>query len=167
MCHSLGNRACSAVGQVAIQAAHPLFQERRVSRLRQQVGVVVAFQQQRVAACQMSQQMGCCVAQIGQHTQLCCAICAGQLQGLAGVVRHCERHDLQISQCDGLPVACSLQQTIEVGRTDAFAGAPAHPHRNPVAQRKLARAADVVTVFVGDEDRVNRVFCQARFGQAG
>ena len=69
--------------------------------------------------CQMVQHMGGGVAEVGQDAQLGGAVGAGQLQGLARVVRHREGRELQAAQVDRHAVAGDAQQAVEIGLADA------------------------------------------------
>jgi hypothetical protein len=148
-------------------ASHPAFEKRRVLTAFKQSGVVVAFEQQAIACGKGTQHIRCDVAQIGQDAQAQVAIGAGQLQGLAGIVRHGEGVQLQLAQVNGLAISCHVQQAVKVRCSGAPMGAIAHPDRQTFTQGHLANAADMVAVFVGDENSVEVVGAQTRTGQPG
>lgn len=57
MFHRLHNVSSRLVGQMAMLATHPPLEKRGVGRLRQQVWVVIAFNQQGMAIRQVSHNM--------------------------------------------------------------------------------------------------------------
>ncbi|CAN6484224.1 unnamed protein product [Victoria cruziana] len=85
------------VGQVAVAAQDAPFQCGRVAAAAQQGLVVVAFQQQGVAALQAAQHLGRRAADIGQDAQAALAVAAQQLQRLLGIVGHGKGLQAQIA----------------------------------------------------------------------
>ena len=70
-------------------------------------------------------------------------------------MRHRERHELQVCQVDTLAVAGGVEEAFPFARPDGHLGSMAHPYRYFEAPRKGRRAADVVSVFMGDEHCIN------------
>ena len=127
---------------------------------------MIALQEQSMAAGQVQGNMGRGVPQIGQDTQAPVAIGAAQLQGFSSIVRHGKRLDLQVIEPDALSILRHSKQTLEFRRAHGAVGAVAHPHRNGFAPHQLGDTADVVPVFVGDEDGIKLAGQQACLGQA-
>ena len=94
-------------------------------------------------------------AGVGEHAEPLRAVRAGELQRLVGIVRDREGMQQEVADLDRPPSRAKLSRS---GGGDVRPQArhvpSAHPQRQPVASRQGDRAADVVTVLVGDEDRV-------------
>lgn len=66
-----GNGCRRLIRQMPVQTTHAAFQKFWINGLAQQPGVVVAFQQQGIAALKMRHHMRRCMAQIGQYAEFC------------------------------------------------------------------------------------------------
>lgn len=165
MAQGPGDLRRNLIGQMAKLTTDTPLKKNRISRSSQQVAVMIGLEDQGAALLQVAQHMGRGMAEVGQNAQLGRAVRAGQLQRFARVVRNRKGRDLQIAEVDGLPVACGVEQAAEVGRTDAFVRAAAHPDGHSVAPRELVRASNVIAVLVRDEDGVDVAIGEARFGQ--
>ena len=157
-----------AVGQVAADAADAALQPRRVRACSEQAGVMVALEQQRVAALQRLRHRSGRLAQIGQDADAVAAVAAGQLQWLGGVVRYREGLQRQRADDDGLAIARDPAR----GRVRKLGGglgpgARTGPDRDAVATLQGQHAADMVAVLMGHEQRVEVADHQAAPGQAG
>lgn len=159
----LDDLAGRSVGQMAMHSAYTPFEKYRIRRLGQQLDVVVALQQEGVAPREMCQQVSGRMPKVGQNPQLGRTIGACKLQRLTGIVRNGKRRDLQAAEVYGVSIPRDPQQAAEVGRSDGLMGAFAHPHRNPVAQCKPERTADVIPVLMGDENRIDVFVGKAGF----
>ncbi len=127
---------------------------------------MIAFEQQRVASCQMRQDVRCGMAQISQYPQLCRTIGACELQGLSGIVRDGKWRYLQGAQINSLAVTRDMQQAIKIRRSDSIMRPPAHPDGNAVAQRQCQSASDVVGMLMGYKNCTHIGCRQARQAQA-
>jgi hypothetical protein len=146
------------VAQVAVAPADACTQRVRVARCRQQREVVVAFEQQRMAACSCASRWAVLEPASVSTPRPPRAVAEARLQRLLRVVRHRVGRDLQVAEVDRLAVAREAQQAVRQLRlADRAPGAAAHPQRNAMAAGECDRAADMVAVLVGHEQRVDVV----------
>ena len=110
----------------------------------------------------MGQYMRGSVAQVGQHAQFAVAVTATELQRLPRIVGHSEWGDLQLAQVNRRTILCEMQHSLKVAFARRKVGSIAHPHGCAMAQRPVAREANMVAVFVRDENSVN-----LRWGKPG
>ena len=140
---------------MAVRSGDSALQKRRVGRSCKQIRVVIGFQQQCIAVCDVRQNMGCCVAQVSSNTQLPRPVAAAQLHRLTGVMRHGKWDGFEAAQINAITISHQFEQASKYRAANACMRAAAHPQWHLVALCKLHCRADVVGVLVGDEDRVN------------
>jgi hypothetical protein len=107
------------------------------------------------------------VAQVGEQAQVGCAIGATQLQWFSRVMGHREGQRAQRAEVDRLHVMGHAQQSIQIWGAQCGVGSEAHPHGNAVPQGQIFGAADMVGMFVGDENGIDLVDAQPRRTKPG
>ncbi|OIP16493.1 MAG: hypothetical protein AUK53_03295 [Betaproteobacteria bacterium CG2_30_59_46] len=141
-----------AVIQMAETARNPLLQHRRIRSVAQHVRIMIAFQHQSIAATQNGFDVWRGYAGVGQHTQSPAAAAKGILHRLASVMRNGERLHLDL--------VC-LKRTVAINQTnigqrlrEGMVGesAVSQPHRQRKPAREFDCAADMIGMFVSDED---------------
>jgi len=90
-------RRSSSVVKMAEPASDPPFQMRGIATFSQHVGVVIAFQHQRLAHRQHLHHVGRDAAGVGQYPQATIAIREHELRRFAGIVWHGKRLHLKVA----------------------------------------------------------------------
>ena len=140
-----------------------LLERMRIIAVRQQVEIMIAFENQRVTARKAPLDAARRRAKIGQHAQSPRAIGDDELHGLARVMRHRERMDLE--RADGEHVmAVETEHMVHLGEVsgDGHQRAECRPHRNAMTGRESGHTADVIGMLVGDENRRQRIGHEAK-----
>ena len=155
------------VGQMPMHTRNASLQKSGIAGCCEHVRVVVGLQQQRVATLQLLQHMGARVAQVGKQAKVRSAIGAAQLQRFPRIVRHGKGHCAHRAEIDGNHVVGHLQQPVKIWRTYRHMGAAAHKDGNAVPHCHGMGTADMVCVFMRDENNIDLVDAQPRRTQPG
>jgi hypothetical protein len=155
-----GQRRGLRIGEVATVTGDTALEKLRVSRLLEQVQVMVAFKQQDLAIDQTLRHARRHMTQVGQDPQLMLAVSAMQLQRFPRIMGYRKWHDLHLAQVDGLPIGAKAEQFAVIAFAGRAPGALAHPDRDMVAGGDAVSMGDVVMVLVGNEHGVEIVQLQ-------
>ena len=120
----------------------------------QHVEIVVAFEHQRVAPGETVFDMRRRDAEIGKDTHAAGAVADHVLHGLARIVRHRDRNDLEHADRESLVAV----EPVDVAHPFEAVGddgerAERRPHRRAVPRGEGGHAADMIRMLMGDEDR--------------
>jgi hypothetical protein len=128
-------------------------QRPRVAAVFQHVDVVIAFEHQRVAAGEAIFDMQRGHAEIGENADASRAVADHILDGFARVVRHRDRHDLELADRKLLVAveAIDMRHAVEA-LGDRCEGPEGRPHRNRITRGECGHPSDVVGVLVRDEN---------------
>jgi len=131
-----------------------LFERRRIRSLGEHIGIVVAFENQGIAAAEAVFNMRGNVADIGKQAEPARTVGKHKLAGLACVVRYCIR--AHCNSVDGKVVVGrelpTLRETICFRRAKCGVGTGSEPDRNVVFASQWADAIDMVAVLMGHQD---------------
>jgi hypothetical protein len=147
-------------GRIVIQMtkrpADALLERRRIGALCKHIGIVIAFQYQRVTATEPCFDMRGDVTGVGEQTEPARAVGKHELAGLTRIVRH--RVGMHGNGVDGKIFmsgeAPALREAACFRRAECGVRPGREPNRNTVLARQRADAVDVIAVFVGDQDGV-------------
>ncbi|MDR8822679.1 hypothetical protein FEQ05_06424 [Burkholderia pseudomultivorans] len=142
------------VAQVTVAAADTRLQRLRVAAPGEHRGIVVRFEHQRIAAAQHGRDVRRGHPDVGQHAEAAATVHKDELKRLPRVVRDRIGHHGQIADCGRLVAPQHVEIDIGVVRADRARSAPAHVERQRCATRERQRTADVVAVFMRDQDRI-------------
>ena len=144
----------SFIGQVTVSAADALLERRRIRGIGKHFPVVVTFEHERIAAAKRADQVRSGMACIGQHAKPVAAIVRDVLHRLTRIMRHRVRHQCQCANLQGIAIAAKLHVDVLAIALHCLVRAEAEPHGNAVAARELEHAADMILVFMRDDNAV-------------
>jgi hypothetical protein len=104
------------VAEMAEVAADPRTQRRRIGASREHVAIVVALQQQCIDAAEAVDDVWRDVPGIREHAEAAAVGGEDELAGLASVVRHGERRDLDVPDAEGARMAREELQARQVAQ---------------------------------------------------
>src|SRR6185437_8459263 len=138
-------------------AGNALLQRVRVRSIGEHAGIVVAFEDERVAARQARLDVRRADTEVGDHAEAPRAVADHELDRLARVVRHRKRAHLERADREYF---VAVETEAAHGTDEALAGrvdrAERRPYGNPVSCRERRDPANVVAMLVRDEDRCDR-----------
>src|SRR5207247_939934 len=134
-------------------SADPLLERGRIIALLEQIGIVIAFEHERIAAAKARLDIAGRRAEIGDDADTKYAVGHDELHGLAGIVRDRKRTNLEIA--DRKPVvAVEPVDSLHVGKAlaDDRERAKRQPDGNLVSRSERRNATDVIVVLVRHEN---------------
>jgi hypothetical protein len=159
------------VVQMPVRPADARLQGRRISAVREHVQVVVALQNQAIAAPELRLDMRGDVPDISEQAEASCAVRKHELARFARIVRNGVGMQFDITYREAF-VTAKLTK-LRHGVTDRCAkrvqGAGRHPQRYPVAASERTSAVRMVAVLMGEHNgrqlvRVDTETRQTSFG---
>jgi hypothetical protein len=141
-----------SVIEMSIAASNPVLQRRRIRTFCKHGSIVIALEYQRLATGQHGLDMGRRSTAISQHPQTSDTVAKYKLRGLRCVMRHRKRLDAQVSdrkRCVAVNQDCPHVSAI----VDSPVGAVRQVHREAMPSSEAEYTAQVIVMFVGNENR--------------
>ncbi|KAH0444050.1 hypothetical protein KCU90_g1122, partial [Aureobasidium melanogenum] len=147
--------------QMPMIATNTRLQRLWIPAARQHPHIVIALEDQRVATAQHRADVRRGGADVGQHAKPARAIGEHVLQRLAGVVRNGIGENAEVADRHRFVAPQHLQIDIGFVGTHRAGGAPAHVQRDRPLARQRQRAANVVAMFMGNQNGVETLDARA------
>ena len=142
--------------QVAKAAGDAFLEARRIGAAHQQIKIVIAFEDERIASRQARFNVCRDRAGIGENAEARVAVREYILHRFIRIVRHQIGRDFDIADRKArmridIVEPCGINCTV----VEKFRGAVREPNRNLVFTRETCNAADVIRMLVGHQNGIN------------
>ena len=118
------------------------------------MAIVVALQQQCIQLLIGSKNTRGDTAAIGKNPQSATGIREDKLTGFAGIVWHSNRLNRQGADLERIAVGMEQTQRFQVAAPTDQVSSTRHPYRQAITPRQCTYAANMITMFMGDQDRI-------------